>query len=211
MQVRPGMRLIVVALLVVLAGCAAEPLPPVHLVDAETQCEHLRQDAPDAYLSCINEVSFTNEMRIESRQRYLNDAATEAFAPAPPAPAPFVPEPADSMMLPTPSSSSPALAANLDCYGYLRQPPQSSSASVRSPYLGAATRMACGWAASNHRRTSTVIASGLRSHLFDRPSVRISRQKRNRIARRNTKRSHGHSPFAETEASSTNPRESRRD
>jgi hypothetical protein len=125
MHFRPGMRLIVLALLVVLAGCAAEPLPPLRLVDAEAQCGHLRQDAPDAYLSCINEVAFINEMRIESRQRYLNDAAAEAFTPVPllSAPAPFVPEPADSMMPPTPPSPSLAPPANLDPYGYLRQPP----------------------------------------------------------------------------------------
>ena len=97
MHFRPGMCLIVPTLPVDLADCAAEPVPPLHLVDAEAKCGHLRQDAPDAYLSCINEVAFTNEMRIESRQRYLNDAATEVFAsaPVPPAPAPFVPEPAE--------------------------------------------------------------------------------------------------------------------
>jgi len=165
MHFRPGMCLIVPTLPVDLADCAAEPVPPLHLVDAEAKCGHLRQDAPDAYLSCINEVAFTNEMRIESRQRYLNDAATEVFAsaPVPPAPAPFVPEPADSMMLPT---SNP--------YGYLRHPPQSSSASVRSPYLGAATRMAYGWAASNRKRApGTVLTPRSRIRPMNLTSNRI--------------------------------------
>src|ERR1017187_6651836 len=114
-------RTAILALLAGLVGCG-EPLPPLKLMDADAFCGHLRQDDPVLFRQCVRDIGFDNELRIESRQRYLNNAASVDFDPVP-MPAPFVPQPVGSMMGPTPLPASVAPTIGLDPYGYLRQPP----------------------------------------------------------------------------------------
>jgi len=118
------MRAAVYGLLIALVGCDAEPPPPLKLMDADAFCGHLRQDDPALFRQCVRDIGFDNQLRIESRQRYLRQQVEDwTPAPLPPAPPPFVPAPTVSMMPPMPPSPSLAPPANLDPYGYLRQPP----------------------------------------------------------------------------------------
>ena len=107
-----------------LTACG-EPLPPLHLVDAEAHCGHLRQDAPDVYLSCISAVVFANEMRIESRQRYLQQQM-EDWTPAPLRAAPVQYDPPPAASMPMPNLAPPVSLAptpNIAPYDYIPHPP----------------------------------------------------------------------------------------
>jgi hypothetical protein len=118
------MRVIVLILLIGLAGCGADPLPPLRLTDANARCGHLRQSDPALFTECVRGVEFGNELRIESRQRYLRQQS-EDWQPAPMyvAPPTYVPAAATLMAPPTPPPGSMAPSIGLDPYNYLRPQP----------------------------------------------------------------------------------------
>jgi hypothetical protein len=105
------MRLAAMIFLVGLAGCGVEPLPRLQLADPEARCGHLRQTAPAVFADCVRSVEFGNELRIESRQRYLRQQA-EDWQPAPTyfAPTPYVPPPTFSTTAPAAPTPMPPVA-----------------------------------------------------------------------------------------------------
>jgi hypothetical protein len=92
------------------------------------------------YLACINDVAVINEMRIESRQRYLRQQTVD-WEPTPMrvAPPPYVPPPAASVMPPTTPTPMapvapfvrPAPAPHVLCIGQVAIPGGSNAEGMR--------------------------------------------------------------------------------